>query len=88
MSSDKISACWDVLCFVDKAIIHHYGLDSKSHSPSQAYASYAQLTHWCIFADELYLLLLLIAADFLNEWNPVFELHRKPGYSVNILTFD
>lgn len=30
MSSDKISACWDVLCFVDKAIIHHYALDSKN----------------------------------------------------------
>lgn len=29
MSSDKISACWDVLCFVDKAITHHYALDSK-----------------------------------------------------------
>lgn len=30
MSSDKIPACWDVLCFVDKAIIHHYALDSKN----------------------------------------------------------
>lgn len=29
MSSDKIPACWDVLCFVDKAIIHHYALDSE-----------------------------------------------------------
>lgn len=30
MSSDKIPACWDVLCFVDKAIIHHYALGSKN----------------------------------------------------------
>lgn len=30
MSNDKIPACWDVLCFVDKAIIHHYALDSKN----------------------------------------------------------
>lgn len=30
MSSDNISACWDVLCFVDKAIIHHYALDSRN----------------------------------------------------------
>lgn len=30
MSSDKISACWDVLCFVDKAIIHQYALDSTN----------------------------------------------------------
>lgn len=30
MSGDKITACWDVLSFVDKAIIHHYALDSKN----------------------------------------------------------
>lgn len=30
MSGDKISVCWDALCFVDKAIIHHYALDSKN----------------------------------------------------------
>ena len=29
MSCDNISACCNVLCFVDKAIIHHHALDSK-----------------------------------------------------------
>lgn len=30
MNSDNISACWDVLCFADKAIIHYYALDSRN----------------------------------------------------------
>lgn len=54
MSSDKIPACWDVLCFVDKAIIHHYASDSKIRPPSQAYACDAWFTHRFTFAVELY----------------------------------
>lgn len=79
MSSDKVSACWDVLCFVDKAIIHHYALDSKN-PPSISGICFLRIVDSLIYFGRwvvLAFILLLITVEFKKNEIPYFGLDRN-----------